>query len=86
VAQAVTAAGARVRCPEAFFSATRMCGWSSYSGLQRGSRHYLAFDLFGLFCTEQPLVLLLLELRLDHGVRSRSSGSVTFSCEPSEIF
>jgi hypothetical protein len=34
--------------------------WSSQSTLSRRSGHQIAFGLFGLFCTKQPLVLLLL--------------------------
>jgi hypothetical protein len=36
----------------------------SQSALSRGPRH--AFGLFGLFCTKQTLMLLLLELRFRH--------------------
>jgi hypothetical protein len=49
----------KARAPEAF------------SSLSRGARHEVAFGLFGLFCTKQPLVLLLLEFRFGHRICSR---------------
>jgi hypothetical protein len=61
----------KARAPEAFSSPTVRYRRFSQSALSRGARHEVAFGLFGLFCTKQPLVLLLLELRFDNRICSR---------------
>jgi hypothetical protein len=45
----------------------------------RVARHEVAFGLFGLFCTKQTLVLLLLEFRFGHRICSRIGRRCTFA-------
>jgi hypothetical protein len=54
--------------------------------MSRRSHKKVAFDLFGLLCTKQPLFLLLLEVGLGHGIGSRSGGHLAFACQPAQIF
>ena len=59
------------RAPLRLFLTDRKAAPIFASALSRRSRHQVAFDLFGLFCTEQPLVLLLLELCFGNRICSR---------------
>ena len=67
------------RAPLRLFFTDRKAAPVFAMALSRRSRHQVAFGLFGLFCTKQPLVLLLLEFRFGHRICSRIRRRCTFA-------